>query len=115
VDKTQELDSPELRAERVGLQWRLTWNRNARIVQTASSGRLQLTDGYYRKEVMLDQNDLRTGQVVYSPLTGEISFRLELFGAPGQKGIGESVRAIAVGPPGHGLSGGLAVARAFNQ
>jgi TonB family protein len=115
IEKAQEIDSPELRAERVGLQWRLTWNRNARIVQTASIGRLQLTDGYYQKEIMLDQNDLRTGQIVYSPLTGEINFRLELFGAPGQKGIGESVRAIAVGSPGHDLTADLAADRVLNQ
>lgn len=41
VDRPEESESPELRVERVGLQWRVTWNRNARIVQTASSRMLK--------------------------------------------------------------------------
>ncbi|HEY1239084.1 MAG TPA: energy transducer TonB, partial [Bryobacteraceae bacterium] len=90
----------DLRAERIGAEWHLRWNREAVIVQSASNGHLQIVDGDYHKDLALDANDLRNGSLVYAPMTDEVSFRLEVFDTAHQRTLAESVRAAAGVLPG---------------
>ncbi len=55
------------------------WNGDAEAVKTALRGALTISEGAASKEVRLDTAELRNGTVLYHPLGGEISFKLELF------------------------------------
>ena len=83
-----------LRADRSGSQWRLSWNREAAPVRSASRGHLSITDGVVPREVELSQADLQTGSVIYSPLSDDIRFRLDIYDLERARTISESVRVL---------------------
>jgi TonB family protein len=86
-----------LRVERNAGQLVLTWNRNAAIITNAQKATLQIIDGDHTEDVDLDLGTLHSGSIVYSPITNDVAFRLEVSGADGTP-VGESVRALAGRP-----------------
>lgn len=87
-----------LRAERSGGQWLLTWNRESEAIKTATKATLSINDGEQRENVDLDLAQLRNGSIVYSPLTGDVSFRLDVTGPDPSKSLSEYVRALGTRP-----------------
>jgi len=93
-----EAGSLLLRAERNAGQLLLSWNREAALVKTASKAVLLISDGDHKEEVELDLGQLRNGSIVYSPVTNDVSFRLEVTDAKQGKSLNESVRVLAGRP-----------------
>jgi hypothetical protein len=90
------VDSPlGLKLERSGTDWRVSWNRNADVLLQALGGHLSITDGSLRKELDLDPSELRSGSVMYAPLTGDVLVRLQVVGGSLSQPVSESVRVIA--------------------
>ncbi len=83
---------PGLRVERSGPYLQVNWNRTAPAVLRAERGVLEITDGAHRKELRLDAGQVRTGSVAYAPLSGDVSFRLDLTG--GGDTVSESLRVV---------------------
>lgn len=81
-----------LRMERRATDWRLRWNRDA--VVSAARGRLTITDGAIQKQLDLDNSQLRSGSIVYSPTTDDIVLRLEIERADSTTPAVESIRVI---------------------
>jgi TonB family protein len=68
-----------LQAERRGADLRVSWNLNAEMAGHAEAGVLRIRDGDSSpREVRLDAVHLRTGSLVYTPLTKQVQFRLEV-------------------------------------
>ncbi len=84
--------SPALSIQRNGAYLQVDWNRNAPSVLNAQRGVLLITDGNRRQELHLDSSELRSGSVAYSPLTGDVRFRLDLFG--GSAPVSVSLRVV---------------------
>jgi len=87
-----------LRAERNAGQLLLSWNREAALVKTASKAVLAITDGDHKEDVELDLGQLRNGSIVYSPITNDVSFRLEVTDSKLGRSLNESVRVLAGRP-----------------
>jgi protein TonB len=85
----------ELKLERSGTDWRVSWNRNADVLLQAVGGRLSITDGSLRTELDLDPSELRSGSVMYAPVTGDVLVRLQVVGGNLAQPVSESVRVIA--------------------
>ncbi len=98
--------APSLSIEPSGSYLQVSWKRNAVAVLKAERGILSITEGSYRKDLTLDERQLRTGAVVYAPRGNEVNFRLELL--EGRTTVTESLRfvsapkdpvQVAVAPP----------------
>ena len=83
----------DLRAERCVSGWRLRWNHD--VVLNALHGSMLISDGDVHKRLNLDSDELRTGKIVYSPLTDEVVFLLEIVSAPSGDPIRESIRVVS--------------------
>ncbi len=83
---------PALSIQRNGAYLQVDWNRNAPSVVNAQRGVLLITDGNRRRELHLDSRELRSGSVAYSPLTGDVRFRLDLLG--GRTPVSASLRVV---------------------
>lgn len=70
--------APSLSIAPSGAYLQVSWNRNAPAVLKAERGVLFITEGEYRKELNLDEQQLRTGAVIYAPRSNEVNFRLDL-------------------------------------
>jgi TonB family protein len=68
-----------LKVERSQTDWQVTWNRNATAIIKATGGSLLITDGPIHKELDLDSNGLRTGSIVYTPVTDDVVLQLEIW------------------------------------
>jgi protein TonB len=86
-----------LRAERNAGQLILTWNREAEVVKTARKAMLAISDGTQRENVDIDLAQLQNGSIVYTPVTADVSFRLEVTGPEG-KPQSEYVRVLGNRP-----------------
>lgn len=86
-----------LRVERNAGQLLLSWNREATAVKAAQAAVLSILDGDHKEDVKLELNQLRSGSIVYSPITNDVSFKLEVTDARGQT-ANETVRVIAGRP-----------------
>ncbi len=82
-----------LRAERSGADYILSWNRNSPAVTSALWGLLSIEDGGSRRDISLQADQLRSGSVLYQPTNDEIRFKLSLVG-PDQHVEMESVTVI---------------------
>ncbi len=96
--QTQQADALSLKVERSAGQLLLTWNRSAAAIQTASRAILTINDGEHREDVDLELGQLRNGNIVYSPMTNDVSFRLEVTDVKGGKSVSESMRVLAGRP-----------------
>ena len=77
-------------------QIEVSWNRRSPVVLAAKSGVLTIADGPYRKVMQLDGDQLRNmHKIVYSSVTEDISFSLEVLGE--RRNASESVRVLKGG------------------
>jgi hypothetical protein len=84
-----------LRAERHGKEFRISWNREAAVVNQARGGVLSIRDGDSQPhDLHLDLEQLHNGSVVYSPTNNSVQVRLEVTGQDGTK-ISETILAGA--------------------
>jgi hypothetical protein len=82
-----------LKVERSGGQLELIWDRNAPAVAAATRGMLTITDADHIEDVDLDVTTLHSGRIVYSPISNDVNFVLELFDRTG-KSLTEQVRHV---------------------
>lgn len=96
---TQE-DAPalSLRVERTGTDILLTWNRDSAAIQHARQAVLTVSDGERHENYEMDLGQLRNGSIVYSPLTADVSFRMDVTAQGGGKNSSESVRVLRTRP-----------------
>jgi protein TonB len=87
-----------LRIEHTATDLLLTWNRDSEAVRNAKKAVLSITDGERQENLDLNLADLRNGSIVYSPLSGDVSFRMEVTGADQSKTASESVRVLRTKP-----------------
>jgi TonB family protein len=93
-------DTPplSLRVERTGADILLTWNRDSTAIQRAAHAVLTISDGERHDNYDMDLGQLRNGSIVYSPLTTDVSFRMEVAGQGNAKPVSESVRVLRTRP-----------------
>ena len=92
---TPSRSAVDLKAERRSTDWRLRWNRSCAV--NAIRGRLSIEDGAARKQLDLDIAELKSGSIVYAPVTNEVFFRLEIIRPKPEETLSESVRVVAGG------------------
>ncbi len=93
-------DTPplSLRVERTGADILLTWNRDSTAIQRAAHAVLTISDGERHDNYDMDLGQLRNDGIVYSPLTTDVSFRMEVAGQGNAKPVSESVRVLRTRP-----------------
>ncbi|HUP05312.1 MAG TPA: TonB family protein, partial [Bryobacteraceae bacterium] len=82
-----------LRIQHTATDLLLSWNRDSQAVQKAQKAVLSITDGDRHESLDMNLSDLRNGSIVYSPLTADVSFRMEVV-EPDQSKVSESVRVL---------------------
>ncbi len=93
-----DTSSLALRVERTGTDILLTWNRDSAAIQHASHAVLSISDGERQENYDMDLGQLRNGSIVYSPLTADVSFRMEVTEQNKAKHASESVRVLRTRP-----------------
>jgi len=94
----QAIPSLSLRVERTGTDILLTWNRDSEGIKTAQHAVLSIFDGDRHENYDMDLGQLRNGSIVYSPITADVSFRMDVM-RPGKAApISESVRVLRTRP-----------------
>jgi protein TonB len=87
-----------LRVEPSGTDLLLTWNKNSSAIANASHGVLSINDGDRHEDYDMDGNQLTTGTIMYTPVTGDVSFKMEVTGKNQIKTVTESVRSLRTRP-----------------
>jgi hypothetical protein len=82
--------APALWVERRGSDLQVGWDRGAPAVLRAREGVLRITDGEFHEDLHLDRSHLRETGLTYTPLSNQVTFRLELDG--GRVAVTESFR-----------------------
>ena len=78
----------------------LTWSRTVPAIQTATRAVLYIRDGVVDRSYDVDVTQLQTGTVFYTPLSGDVQFRLEVYGAGELPAIASArVLSAALPPP----------------
>ena len=90
----QDSSPLSLRVERTSGGMLLTWNRDLPVIQSASKVVLAITDGDRRENIQLDPNQVRTGSILYPPITGDVSFQMEVTDPHQTKTTSESLRVL---------------------
>ena len=81
----QDASPLALRVDRNGTDIVLTWNRDSDAIRRASRAVLHISDGPQHENVEMDLPQLRNGSIVYSPVTSDVVFRMEVSGGTSQK------------------------------
>jgi protein TonB len=81
-----------LRIERTGGGLLLSWNNHSPVIQHASKVVLSITDGDRHENIEMDPNQVRTGSIVYPPISGDVSFQMEVADANQSRTTSESLR-----------------------
>ena len=87
-----------LRIERNAGDILLTWNRDADAIKHASRAVLAINDGQQHENVEMDLAQLRTGSIVYSPVTSDVVFQMEVTAAGQSQPVSETVRVLRTRP-----------------
>lgn len=83
----------DLVAAEKGGQIEVSWNRSSPVLAAAQRAVLTIVDGEFRKDMELDAEQIRTmHRLLYTSVTPDILFRLEVFGENGS--VSESVRVV---------------------
>jgi TonB family protein len=91
----QQDSSPlSLRVERTSGGMLLTWNRDLPVIQSATKVVLSISDGDRHENIQLDPNQVRTGSILYPPITGDVSFQMEVTDPHQSKTTSESLRVL---------------------
>jgi len=92
---TAQDSSPlSLRVERTSGGMLLTWNRDLPVIQSATKVVLSISDGDRHENIQLDPNQVRTGSILYPPITGDVSFQMEVTDPRQTKTTSESLRVL---------------------
>ncbi len=92
---TAQDSSPlSLRVERTSGGMLLTWNRDLKVIQSATKVVLSISDGDRHENIQLDPNQVRTGSILYPPITGDVSFQMEVTDPHQSKTTSESLRVL---------------------
>jgi protein TonB len=94
----QDSSPLSLRIERNATDVVLTWNRDSAAIQHATKAVLSIVDGPQHENVELDPAQLRNGSIVYSPVTGDVVFKMEVTGSNQSKTTSESLRVLRTRP-----------------
>ena len=84
-----------LRVEHSAGDLLLTWNRDSDAIRNARKGVLTITDGDRTENTPIDP---QVGSIMYTPLTADVSFHLEVTGSDNSKTTSESVRVLRTRP-----------------
>ena len=84
----------DMKLERSGAGWQLSWNTNAPVLSKPAKGRLSVTDGTLRKNVELGDAVLKGGAILYTPLTDDVVLQLEVDTDDVSEPITESVGVV---------------------
>src|SRR6266478_99559 len=96
--------SLSLQVERRGADLLVTWNRNTAAILQATKGILRIQDGNLpQQELRLDVEQLRHYGVLYTPVSNNVQFRMEV-SSTSQQIISESVLALKATPHGTALA-----------
>ncbi len=87
-----------LRVERNAGQLLLSWNPQAPIMKTATRVVLSITDGETKEDVPLELSQLGSGSITYSPITNDVTFRLEATDLNSRKSVSETTRFLSGRP-----------------
>ncbi len=90
----QDTSPLSLRVERTSGGMLLTWNRDLPVIQSATKVVLSISDGDRRENIELDPNQVRTGSILYPPITGDVSFQMEVTDPRQSKTTSESLRVL---------------------
>jgi len=90
----QDSSPLSLRVERTSGGMLLTWNRDLPVIQSASKVVLSISDGDRHENIQLDPNQVRTGSILYPPITGDVSFQMEVTDPRQSKTTSESLRVL---------------------
>jgi TonB family protein len=88
-----------LKLQHIGNDWQLSWDRSAPFLLNAAVGHLSITDGFIHKSVDLDTSELRNGSVMYTPISDDVTLRLEVVNAESVTLANETARMVAGRPP----------------
>ncbi len=66
------------KVNRIGGDFEVSWDRASSAVLRATSGTFTVHDGGFTKTVHLTPEQLREARIVYTPLLGDLDFRLEI-------------------------------------
>jgi len=91
---TQDSSPLSLRVERTSGGMLLTWNRDLPVIQGATKVVLSISDGDRHENIELDPNQVRTGSILYPPVTGDVSFQMEVTAPHQSKTTSESLRVL---------------------
>jgi sporulation related protein len=81
--------------QRRGHDLLMTWNRHAPTISHAKAGLVHIRDGNgAQQELRLDADELRTGSVLYTPVSNNVQFRMEVLGAASRQTVNEAVVAL---------------------
>ena len=72
----------------------LSWDGNNPALQTATDGLLQIDDGPEHREMALDRSGITNASMVYSPISDDVVFRLEVRGTDGVRAA-ESLEVVS--------------------
>jgi len=92
-----------LHVEPSGADLLLTWNKSGETIADAAHGVLSISDGDRHEHLDMDANQLRTGSIVWAPVTGDVTFKLEVTGKNQTTTI-ESLRSTRPSPVPDGTS-----------
>ncbi len=84
-----------LRVEHSAGDLLLTWNRDSDAIRNARKGMLTITDGDRTENTPIDP---QVGSIMYTPVTADVSFHLEVTGSDNSKTTSESVRVLRTRP-----------------
>lgn len=90
----QDTSPLSLRVERTSGGMLLTWNRDLPVIQSATKVVLSISDGDRHENIQLDPNQVRTGSILYPPITGDVSFQMEVTDPHLAKTTSESLRVL---------------------
>ena len=78
----------------------LTWSRSVPAIESATRAVLYIKDGVVDRSYDVDATQLKTGTVFYTPLSGDVQFRLEVYGTGEIPAIATArVLSAALPPP----------------
>jgi len=72
----------------------LTWNRDAEAIRGASRVVLAIGDGDRHENIEMDPEQVRTGSILYPPISQDVSFQMEVTDAKRAKTASESLRVL---------------------
>ena len=90
----QDSSPLSLRVERTSGGLLLTWNRDAEVIKNASKVVLSIFDGDRHEAIQMDPNQVRTGSIVYPPVSADVSFQMEVTDPHQSKTTSESLRVL---------------------